>query len=187
MSFTASTAVSIICTKANDPNQERYGDLAYDYLNESISELMDKKEYTTEDVYGLVAESSASVNKDGFSLNSIVRKIANIENIFCDPSLSTASSKIIKEVDVDFFNGLQGQHGFIDSDEVLAYRVGDNYNFFPASNASGIRVKIIYTKYADEFSSNEPTTDLLIYFSKNFVYKAIKLSTQKLLKERGTE
>lgn len=187
MSLTAAEAVAIICKKANDPNQETYGEIAYDYLNESISELMNKKQYTTDDVYGLVGEISASVNQSGFDLDAVARKIANVEYIFCDPSLSSASSKTIREVDLEFFNGLQGQSGFLDDDEVLAYRVGDTYKFFPASSASGLRLKMIYIEYPDDYNSAESSINTLANFSKNFVWKAIKLAAQKLIKERGTE
>lgn len=190
MSFSASQAVAIICDKLNDPNKESYEDLAYDTFNQSISELMDAQSYKTEDVHGLVDELSETVPDSGIvDIEGETNKISNVEHMFCDPeaTASSASNKIIKEVDLNFFNGLQGQSGFIDSDTVLAYRVGDLYKFYPKSQASDLEVIIVYTKYPNQYTSASADTDILKYFSQKFIYKAIELAAQKIIKERGTE
>lgn len=188
MSFTVADAVQVICDKLNDPNKESEEGNAYNALNQSLNDLMYEKKYKIEDVHGLVDASSASADESGLNVNTMAEsKLFRLEHVFADPESAEADSKVIKQVSLDYFNGLQGKYGFIDDDTVLTYRVGDTLRFYPASQASGIKVKVVFTQYPDTFASSASSTNLLTSFSKNFVYQAIDLAVKRILQERGIE
>lgn len=181
--MTLSNIIKNICSQLGDPNADTYAARAKDHLERAIFTLIDKKEYTEDDISGYM-KLKTDLQFTGGEADISALDILRIHNIFPNPTVQKEliiTLKNISEIGKIASNtNLQPS-----TEDLFIYRVGETLYHIKSDDSNFSTGDTLYMAYIEDIDTSVWTdaTSLSADFSNLFINKSIALAVQTLKEE----